>query len=687
MEEKQSIIEYTSGLDLECIRTAPKLPKGRRRRSERPYIDLVTAFDIETTNVPDLKESFMYIWQMQFDNLFTVIGRKWSDFSDMIRRISDILNDRECGLVCYVHNLSFEWQYIKSWIPVDKVLALDDRKILTFLSGPVEFRCSYLHANMGLDKYLKYMGVPDQKLTLDYNKIRYPDTPLSDAELQYAVNDVRGLVQAIKTEMKRDKDDLYTVPLTSTGYIRRIARDRLAGYIRYIKPMFPDLDTFHMLRAEFRGGNTHAHRMNAGKIITNDIYPIYSVDISSSYPSQLLRNKYPGEFVLRDVSHFEIAMKYKKAFLASVRLYDVCLKNPLWGCPYLAEAKCDNVVYYDNIPEWRQTDNGRILQAKYLEAVFNEIDFAILESEYTFKYEITRLYTARKSYLPDKFRDLIMEEYTAKTALKDGDEYLYSKIKNRFNSLYGMMVQNPCKPELVFDQKTLDVVEDYSKPLQNLIDEYHDKGWLPYQWGVWCTSYARLQLENGLNCIPPEAFIYADTDSIKFQGNYLKNFEILNRQYIREEYSAVDKKGRRHYMGIFEKDGEYNRFVTMGAKKYAYEDDTGLHITVAGVRKESDKDRGLVGGAEELGCIEKFRTRFVFKKAAGTQSLYNDYIDKDTGEVLPPQIVNINGHEVELCSNIYIEDSTYTLSEGLDYQKLLNYLSNTDIRYSLHYER
>lgn len=250
-----------------------------------------------------------------------------------------------------------------------------------------------------------------------------------------------------------------------------------------------------------------------------------------------------------------------------------------------------------------------------------------------------------------------------------------------------MMVQNPCKPELVFSQKNMDIIEDYSKPLTDLIDIYHDKGWLPYQWGVWCTSYARLHLENGLNCIPPEAFIYSDTDSIKFQGDYLSNFEELNKQYKREEYSALDKNGKRHYMGIFELDGVYDRFSTMGAKKYAYEDKKGLHITIAGVRKESDPERGLIGGAEELGSIENFKRGFIFTQSAGTQSLYNDYIDKDTGIAQPPKTVYIDGHAVELCSNIYIEDSTYTLSEGLDYQKLLNYLSNTDIRYSLHYER
>ena len=39
-------------------------------------------------------------------------------------------------------------------------------------------------------------------------------------------------------------------------------------------------------------------------------------------------------------------------------------------------------------------------------------------------------------------------------------------------------------------------------------------------------------------------------------------------------------------MGLFEIEDHIKRFKTMGAKKYAYEDDEGkLHITIAGVNK------------------------------------------------------------------------------------------------------
>lgn len=654
--------------------------RRHHRRTKLNYLDIVTAFDIETTNIPDLRQSVMYIWQWQIGPDYTVIGRTWDSFRDLYSRILEAVPDK-CRMVCYIHNFSFEFQFLKSIIPMSDIMALDNRKVLRAISGKIEFRCSYLHSNMSLSKYLESMGVEDQKVQgFDYTKKRYHDTELTDKELLYCVNDVRGLEEALRVEMEKDGDDLYTIPLTSTGYIRRKAKDSLGGYIQYLRRWLPDLHVMHLLRKEFRGGNVHANRWNANRTIyASEGFPINMMDISSSYPTQLLEQLYPCGFFERDPSKFRVSMKYGKACLFVAQLEHVRLKNEAWGCPYISKAKCD---YIEN----GQYDNGRVLSADIIVAVYNEIDFAILESEYDFEYEILELWVARKQKLPQTFRDLIMEEYTAKTELKGVDDYLYAKTKNRFNSLYGMAVQNPIKPEICYNdtgeilytQEGIAVMpgelyEDFDKPMEKLIEEYHRTGWLPYQWGVWCTSYARLELERGLHAIPPEAFLYCDTDSIKYVGDYHKEFEELNNEYRREEYSAVDRKGVRHYIGLFEPENKkpITAFKTLGAKKYAYTDEDGLHLTLAGV----DKDKG----AEELGSLDNFRSGFVFRKSAGSESVYNDQME--------PVYVTYDGHELALTSNLYIQDSTYELGLAYDYYKLLSFLSTTDIRYSMHYER
>lgn len=674
------MIINSEDFDAGIFRQLKAQKRRHHRRTKLKYLDIVTAYDIETTNIDDLKQSVMYIWQWQIGPEYTVIGRTWDAFRDLYTRISDAIPDR-CRLVVYVHNLSFEFQFLKSVIPMSDVMALDNRKVLRAISGPFEFRCSYLHSNMSLSKYLESMGVEDQKVKgFNYNKKRYSDTKLTKKEILYCINDVKGLEEALRLEMEKDGDDLYTIPLTSTGYIRRKAKESLGGYVQYIRRWLPDLHVMQLLRREFRGGNTHANRWNANRIIqARKGYPINSKDISSSYPRQLLAELYPCEFFERDPSKFRVSMKYGKACLFVAQLENVRLKNEAWGCPYISKAKCDYI-------EGGKYDNGRVLSADVIVAVYNEIDFAILESEYYFDYEIIELYVARKQRLPETFRALIMEEYTAKTQLKGVDDYLYSKTKNRFNSLYGMAVQNPIKPDLLYNDTGEilytgegvavmpgEIYEDYDKSMDKLIEEYHRTGWLPYQWGVWCTSYARLELERGLHAIPPESFLYCDTDSIKYVGNYDKEFEDLNAQYRNEDFSAVDPKGVRHYLGVFEQDNKLpiKRFKTMGAKKYAYTDAEGLHLTLAGVAKEA--------GAKELKSINNFKSGFIFRKAAGTESLYNDQME--------PIRVTYDGHELELYSNLYIHDSTYELDLDFEYNRLLNFLFTTDIRYSMHYER
>ncbi len=110
----------------------------------------------------------------------------------------------------------------------------------------------------------------------------------------------------------------------------------------------------------------------------------------------------------------------------------------------------------------------------------------------------------------------------------------------------------------------------------------------------------------------------------------------------------------------------------MGAKKYAYEDPDGsLHITVSGVNKRL--------GAQELGRLDRFKEGFIFRKGGGLAALYNDF----------PEVTScrIQGHTVNITSNIALYPSTYTLGMAADYRKLILFLMNNDIASALHYER
>ena len=647
--------------DYDIIGKAKILKKKRGRRSKHKYLDLVTAFDIETTNIDKYQQSVMYIWQWQIEDK-TVIGRTWEEFQYFYQRILNNIPDG-AELVCLVHNLSFEYQFLKSIIPVDSVFAMDTRKILNFRSGAIEFRCTYIHSNMSLDKYLQMMDVPDRKVQgFDYKKKRYSWTKLSEDEMLYCINDVRGLVEAYRTEMKRDGDDLYTIPQTATGYARRLAKKAMGPYRRWINPFMPDVEVFQALRKAFRGGNTHCNRHHAGKIIQDEI--IESYDISSSYPSVMLTEYFPSKFYEWDPDRLEYALMHNKACLMLLHMENVKLKDERWGCPYIPKAKCEGIMN-------AEYDNGRVLSADVIEIYCTEVDLEIFDMEYDFDYKVLRMWCASKRRLPKAFRNLLMDQYKHKTELKGVDDYLYSKYKNHFNSNYGMAVQNPCKPDYIVQPDGM-IIEDMSRTIDDLIEDYQRKGWLPYQWGVWVCAYSRLKLEMGMQAIPYDDFLYCDTDSIKYKGDHGHIFEELNQRYFRyRDLYAEDKNGVQHFIGVYEKDVSYKSFSSLGAKKYAYEDDTGLHVTISGVNKKI--------GAKELQSIENFREGFVFRDAGGTESIYND--DPD------PEYINIQGHRIHVTSNLYLRDSTYTLGMTLEYRTLLIMLSNSDIRYSLHYER
>ena len=102
---------------------------------------------------------------------------------------------------------------------------------------------------MSLDAFTHKMGVPDAKLhDFDYSIVRYPWTALTPEELDYCINDVKGLVQALKKEMTMDGDTLYTIPLTSTGYVRRDCKKAMENFNHVqLAEMFPDASVFKLL--------------------------------------------------------------------------------------------------------------------------------------------------------------------------------------------------------------------------------------------------------------------------------------------------------------------------------------------------------------------------------------------------------------------------------------------------------
>lgn len=484
-----------------------------------------------------------------------------------------------------------------------------------------------------------------------------------------------------------------------------------------IAPMLPTMAQYRMLRAAFRGGNTHAAALTG--MVGRVLYGVESYDMSSCYPAQQLTQKFP-------MKPFEMLKRGKPVDLNEIfwwisRGYAVVgeyvftglrLKNPREPIPYISLAKTVSNIY-----EWKLTadgrvvdiesdepgtvremgvecDNGRIIRAGLSAMTITEIDLQIILETYTFDaLACRRAMVAYKDFLPSEYRAVIQRYFDRKTSLKAArDEesvYMYNKSKNMLNSVYGMSATDPVHAIITLDLNNADnyggefTTSDYDT--EGIADALA-KAPFPYQWGVYTTAYARAALQDGIR-LAGEQIVYCDTDSIKTLGHI--DFSELNaqRRAAAENFNAccADTAGCMHYVGVFEYEGAYNGgFITQGAKRYAYRmepgtDPSGLHVTVSGVthkRHEYYNDRGELTRTvewcnEELGALENFRPGMLWIAAGGTASVYNDTDDF---------IYNApDGHTVHITRNVVIVNTTYKLTYSTDYAELLRNLSDVEL--------
>lgn len=665
-----------------------------KKQKIKSYYEEFATFDIETTSyiINDKhKFGFMYHWQMCVGGI-VITGRTWKEWLDFLKRLQKVYKfDNENKFVIYVHNLAFEYQFMYKFLQTlgdISVFATKPRKpIKVSVSNGLEFRCSYFLTNMSLYGFTKNEDVehPKAKNDLDYKKIRTAKTILDDIEFGYCVSDVLGLYEAIKHLMKHYNDTIDSIPLTSTSYIRRDARNTTKKDNKYRQNVFLklqfDKEVYTLLKEAGRGGNTHANRFKSNNIIDN----VYSFDAVSEYPAQLLLRKFPmSKFEcygdIEDLEEFYELLE-SKACLFRIVFENLKVKKDI-AIPYISVSKTETDGH-------KIEDNGRLLKCDGLtNMTITDIDFKIIEEQYTWDgIAISDMYIANYDYLPKIITDFVFSLFAEKCEIKEKIKdiikahpddymqleeyrftvYLYNKCKNKLNGVFGMMYTDPCRDTIEFspDLDNTDIKEEWSL-LPGNIEESLEKffksrnSFLNYAWGVWTTAWGRYHL-NSLTSITKDNTLYCDTDSDKCINPDFNAIIKLNDSIAKlvedRNYVYTSSHGNKYYIGLFENETDkepYHKFITLGAKKYAYEDSQGLHVTISGVNKE--------WGGKELGSIENFKIGFIFNQAGGSQLTYTCDNIHD---------ITIDGCTMQTAASICIEDSTYTLGVSKDYAEIL----------------
>lgn len=677
------------------------------------YFNIPASFDIETTsfiaskdeNGEPVKAATMYIWQLGLNGT-VIYGRTWDEFDNVINELVDYLElSSKRHLLIYVHNLGYEFQFIRKRFEWDKVFAIKQRRPVYAICGGLEFRCSLFLSNYSLEYIGKNLlhKYPVEKLVgnLDYSKIRHSKTPLTDEELAYCINDVKVVMSYIQEKIEMD-GDISRIPLTNTGYVRNYCRkecfyegipedDKEArkrvqmNYKAIMKSLQIQSDEeYEQMHRAFMGGFTHASALYSGRVM----YDVGSADLTSSYPYTIVCEYFPmtkGEYI-GSVEDNKLFNYYLSNYCC---LFDIEFTNlePIqeYENP-LSHSRCFIEGNYI-------VNNGRLVSADKCTTTITELDYDTISKFYRWdSVKIMNMRIYHRGYLPKALILAVLSLYEDKTTLKGVSEkeveYLVSK--NMINAAFGMMVTAVVRDEFEYADEWFKKAADVDSQLAAYNNNFNR--FLFYGWGVWVTAHARHNLFSAIYEFGTD-YVYSDTDSIK-GINFEKHMEYFKKYNDNVFEKLLDmcnhynipfnkcrpktKKGEEKLIGVWDMEKPYLRFKTVGAKRYIYEYEDGeLSLTVSGLNKkyaipylleENNNNKDII--------FEKFGEG-MFIPAGHTGKMTLTYIENEMCGTLVDYLGNKSTyHEL---SAIHMEPQSYFMSLVGDYIKFLKGVQYVEI--------
>lgn len=581
-------------------------------------------------------------------NIVTLYGTRPSEFISALKKIRKALKGDD--IYIYWHNMPYDYVFIRLFMfdafgkPKKELNVKPHYPIMLGFKNGIIFKDSLILFGCKLEKAAKDYNVDHQKAvgSWDYDQIRDQGGTFSDDELHYIENDTLALVECIDAFCMSLNKTIYSIPYTATGIPREEVRIRAKahnGHNQFLKiaPTFEQLNKLIML---YHGGYAHGNRFYIGEFLDDDITRLF--DFASSYPFCLLAFKYPGKFTTlnKNVSPKYILRNMEKyAFIFRISFINIKLKDNYLPMPALQSTKCEKSINM-------VTDNGRVISAGYCTLYICDLDLEVLESMYEWEdAKCTEVEYSKKDYLPRWFTDYVYELYKEKCIKKQTakeDPVGYALAKSRVNSVYGLTVQRPVRPEFLevtepglyqsniegdFDYyESGEYRIDFAKDLEKEYEKYlkNPNSCLSYATGTYCTAYAFRNLfrlgacvkeykdKDGKLLYPPHWY-YSDTDSCYSDDwDYLKIYQYNNwckEQLQKNGYGPVVVGDKEYWLGVAEHDepgDSYEEYCVLGSKRYAGRnmEDHEIHITVAGVPKK---------GASCLNNdLHNFRKDFIF---------------------------------------------------------------------------
>lgn len=247
--------------------------------------------------------------------------------------------------------------------------------------------------------------------------------------------------------------------------------------------------------------------------------------------------------------------------------------------------------------------------------------------------------------------------------------------------MVSMTVTDIVREDHLFTDRWLEPEEVEKKDIEKEIIKYNNSNsrFMFFPWGVWVTAFSRKSLFTAIfEC--GSDYIYSDTDSVKIKNadKHKDYFEQYNKHITKQLQTALDyhglsydlikpktKTGKEKPLGVWELDGEYSRFETLGAKRYLVEyADTGeIQLTVSGLNKKICVPYLLNKYGKDK-IFDAF-TNHLYIPPGETGKMTHTYIDEERKGKVVDYMGTVGEYREQTC--VHLENADYSLSLAREY--------------------
>lgn len=433
------------------------------------------------------------------------------------------------------------------------------------------------------------------------------------------VSNIDGMMYYRQT---RDPNVINEDHIKAINNFNDYCKRKKEAYKRYIKLLKINTPNDYLqMKETYSGGFTHASPLHLGRVMRD----VKSRDFTSSYPTVMVAEEFPSGMYTREkytvddmLKRLDSKKKDHRAYMFKISFSHIHNKlSDNEHCDdYLSESKVfdqethralidlPDALYY--------SFNGRVSDAYNGYFYATDVDWEVLSKVYDIDgLSFSNIMEFNTAPLPQEIVMSVLYFYREKTKLKHvkGKERDYLRSKEMLNAIYGMMVQDPIHSVITYkndgswdSERMLD-----KHSITEALDDYNSSKsrFLWYPWGIYVAAYARRNLWEGILACGKD-YIYSDTDSIKIlhedkHMNFINDYnsKIVNKIHKICDYYQIpyeftcpkDVDGNEHQLGIWDADGSYSYFKTLGAKRYVDidKDSHELEITISGLSKAAGR--------------------------------------------------------------------------------------------------